>query len=192
MSKALISRLDRDEAKVSKLPEGPSHAPADTGSIHRELEKVKFLKFFGATDDTTIEAWLENMVMCFSLRDYTSNMKVHMAVFQLKGSTLLWWKMLLPQMNMVIEDVSWELFEERFWERYLSEEFIERQLNEFNALRQGDRTVPEYEAHFMELLLFALHLNTEKLKVNKFVFSLNVNIRVKVRILMPQMLHDVI
>jgi hypothetical protein len=78
--------------------------------------------------------------------DYTSNMKVCMVVFQLKGSTLLWWKMLLPQLNMVVEDVSWELFEERFRERYLSEEFIERQLNEFNALRQGGRTVPEYEA----------------------------------------------
>jgi hypothetical protein len=70
-----------------------------------------------------------------ALHDYTSNMKVYMAVFQLKGSALLWWKMLLPQLDMVIEDVSWELFEERFRERYLSEEFIERQPNEFNALR---------------------------------------------------------
>ena len=50
----------------------------------------------------------------------------------------------------------------------------------------------EYEAIFMELLWYAPHLNTEKLKVNKFVFSLNFNIRVKVRILMPQTLHDAI
>jgi hypothetical protein len=52
--------------------------------------------------------------------------------------------------------------------------------------------VPEYEAHFMELIWYALHLNTEKLKVNKFVFILNHNIHAKVRILMPQTLHDVI
>jgi hypothetical protein len=52
--------------------------------------------------------------------------------------------------------------------------------------------VPEYEACSMELLRYAPHLNTEKLKVNKFVFGLNVNIRVKVRILMPQTLHDVV
>jgi hypothetical protein len=130
--------------------------------------------------------------MCFALCDYTSNMKVCMVVFQLKGSALLWWKTLLPQLNMVVEDVSWELFEERFWERYLSDEFIECQLNEFNALRQGSRTVPEYEARYMELLRYAPHLNTEKLKVNKFVFGLNFNIRVKVRILMPQTLHDAV
>jgi hypothetical protein len=52
--------------------------------------------------------------------------------------------------------------------------------------------MPEYEAHFMELLRYAPHLNTEKLKVNKFMFGLNVNIRAKVRILMPQTLHDVV
>jgi hypothetical protein len=58
-----------------------------------------------------------------------------------------------------------------------------------------DRVVvrcPSMRPDFMELLRYAPHLNTEKLKVNKFVFSLNVNIRAKVRILMPQTLHDVV
>jgi hypothetical protein len=93
---------------------------------------------------------------------------------------------------MTIKDVSWELFKEWFQERYLSEEFTEHQLNEFNALRQDGPTVPEYEAHFMEFLRYAPHLNTEKLNVNRFLFGLNVNIRAKVRILMPHILHDVI
>jgi hypothetical protein len=52
--------------------------------------------------------------------------------------------------------------------------------------------VPEYEARFMELLRYAPHLNTEKLKVNIFVFDLNGGLREKVRILMPQTLHDAI
>jgi hypothetical protein len=192
MSKALSSSLERDEARVLAPPEGPPHSPISTGSIHCELEKVKFPEFFGASDDAAAEAWLENMAMCFTLRDYTYNMKVCMAIFQLKGSTLLWWKMLLLQLNMADEDVSWELFVEWFRERYLSEEFIEHQLNEFNALRQGGRTMPKYEAYFVELLRYAPHLNTEKLKVNRFVFGLNGNIRAKVNILMPQILHDVI
>jgi hypothetical protein len=52
--------------------------------------------------------------------------------------------------------------------------------------------VPEYKAYFMELLRYAPHLNTKKLKVNRFMFGLNVNIHAKVRILMPQTLHDVV
>ena len=120
MSKALISRLDRDEARASAPPEVAPRAPAVIGSIHRELEKVKFPKFFGASDGAAVEAWLENMAIRFALRDYSSNMKVHTMVFQLKGRALLWWKTLLSQLNMVVEDVSWELFEECFQERYLS------------------------------------------------------------------------
>jgi hypothetical protein len=42
----------------------------------------------------------------------------------------------------------------------------------------------------MELLRYVLHINTEKLKVNKFVFGLNFKIHKKVRIMMPQTLHD--
>jgi hypothetical protein len=52
--------------------------------------------------------------------------------------------------------------------------------------------VLEYEACFMELFWYAPHLNMEKLKVNRFVFGLNDNLHAKVRILMPQTLHDVI
>jgi hypothetical protein len=52
--------------------------------------------------------------------------------------------------------------------------------------------VPEYKARFMEFLWYAPHLNTDKLKVNRFLFGLNVSIREKVRILMPQILHDVV
>ena len=52
--------------------------------------------------------------------------------------------------------------------------------------------MPEYEAHFIELLRYAPHLNTKKLKVNRFVFILNGSLHEKVRIFMPQTLHDVI
>jgi hypothetical protein len=81
MSEALIGRLDRDDTRAPSLPKCPPRAPVSTGSIHRKLEKVKFLEFFCALDDAAIEAWLDNMVMCFSLHNYTSNMKVHMEVF---------------------------------------------------------------------------------------------------------------
>jgi hypothetical protein len=45
MSEALISRLDRDEARALAPAELLPCAPAVTGSIHRELKKVKFPEF---------------------------------------------------------------------------------------------------------------------------------------------------
>jgi hypothetical protein len=148
MSEALINHLHRDEA---------THVPnkvrqrATTGrvSFRREPEKGKFPEFLGATENMANEAWLENMAMCLALHDYTSNMKVCMAVFQLKG-----------EHSFMVEDAPTTTeygrrrgvmgtIEEWFQERYLSEEFIEIQLNEFNTLRKGSHMMPEYEARFL-------------------------------------------
>ena len=63
MFEALINFLDRDEARAPTPPEGPPRALVSTGSIHHELEKVKFPEFFGAPDGTAAEAWLDNMEM---------------------------------------------------------------------------------------------------------------------------------
>jgi hypothetical protein len=119
-------------------------------------------------------------------------MKVHMAVFQLKGSALLWWKTLLPQLNMTPKTCHGNY----------SRNNSERGTYQRNSLSitsmistpydRAVRTMPKYEAYFMELIRYALHINTVRLKVNMFLFGLNVNIRAKVRILMPQTLHDVI
>jgi len=52
--------------------------------------------------------------------------------------------------------------------------------------------VPKYKVHFMQFLRYALHLDTKKLKVKRFLFGLNVRIHAKVRIMMPQTLQNVI
>jgi hypothetical protein len=49
----------------------------------------------------------------------------------------------------------------------------------------------EYESRYMELLRYAPHLTTEKLKVKNFVFGHKFNMRAKVQILMPQSLNNV-
>jgi hypothetical protein len=69
--------------------EGSQYPQVVNNSVHKKIVKVKFPKFMGATDGLSAEAWLDNIAMCFTLRDYTSDMKVSMVVFQLKGSTLL-------------------------------------------------------------------------------------------------------
>jgi hypothetical protein len=114
MSEALINRLDRDEARVWHPLRFHCALRLVLVAFTVNLRRSNFLSSLVPRMAQLLEAWLENMVMCFSLHDYTSNMKVCMVVFQLKGSALLWWKTLLPQLNMAIEDVSWELFEERF------------------------------------------------------------------------------
>jgi hypothetical protein len=69
----------------------------------------------------------------------------------------------VPQLWMDVSKISWELFENNFRDNYLSEEFIERQLNELNSLIQNVRLILEYVARFMQSLRYVLHLNIKKL-----------------------------
>lgn len=135
MSSALIKHLECEQGGPVTQNEAPQSTTRN--DVHRDLEKVKFLEFCGSTNGHTIEAWLENMTMCFTLRGYTSNPKAKMGIFQLKRNTLLWWKTLLSKLRMYISEVTWKLFEEKFREHYLSQEFLERKLNEFNALKKS-------------------------------------------------------
>jgi hypothetical protein len=87
-----------------------------------------------AIDGSFGEALMESKVTCFSLRGYDLQREGLQGSLQLKRSALLQWKMLLPQLNMVVRAALWERLDERLWERYFSEEFIERQLDDFHAL----------------------------------------------------------
>jgi hypothetical protein len=82
--------------------------------IMRELQKIKLPEFARGCASECAEAWLEGMTRCFALRDYASNSKVKITIFQLRESTLNWWGNLERQLHLTPDTVSWELFEERF------------------------------------------------------------------------------
>jgi hypothetical protein len=106
----------------------------------------------------------------------TSSMKVCMVVFQLKGSALLWWKMLLPLLNMVVDDVSWELFEGWFRRGI----FLRNSLSISSTSSMPCDKVAAWcpsTRPILELLRYAPHQVTQKLKVNKFEFGLIVRIQ---------------
>lgn len=79
MSEALINCLEREHG--GPVIQNEVFQSTTRNDVRRDLEKVKFLEFRGSTDGQSAEAWLENMAMCFTLRDYTSNMKVKMGIF---------------------------------------------------------------------------------------------------------------
>jgi hypothetical protein len=79
MLDAMMDRLEREEGGVLMDVEGSQNPTSN--HVHREMEKVKFLEFWGSTNGQEIEAWLENMEMCFSLRITPLISSVHMGIF---------------------------------------------------------------------------------------------------------------
>jgi hypothetical protein len=98
---------------------GNPEASRDSGGgpppedITRELQKIKLSEFAGGRASECAEAWLEGMTRCFSLRDYASNSKEKITIFQLRDSALNWWGNLERQLHLTPDTVSWEIFEER-------------------------------------------------------------------------------
>ena len=90
------------------------------------METVKLPISKGNTKGEVAEAWLENMHICFELRNFSSNQKAKLDIYQLKESALLWWRNLESQLGYSMSTLTWERFEEEFQEKYLSTEYLER------------------------------------------------------------------
>ena len=59
-----------------------------TRDITRELQSIKPPKFSRSHASKQLETWLEAMIICFTLREYTSNLKANIEIFQLNDSDI--------------------------------------------------------------------------------------------------------
>lgn len=149
--------------------------------ISRELQKIKLPEFSRGRAGERVEAWLEGMTRCFTLKYYASVAKTKTTIFQLRGSALIWWGNMEKQLHLTTNNVPWELFEERFHAKYLPPYYQEQQARAFHALLQGNKTMEEYEMRFMKLVKYVPSLNIDERQAERFVYGLNPRIRALVR-----------
>jgi hypothetical protein len=147
---------------------GNPEASRDSGGgpppedITKNCRRSNFWSLSGGRASERAEAWLEGMTRCFSLRDYASNSKEKITIFQLRDNALNWWGNLERQLHLTPDTISWELFEERFQMKYLPAYYEEQQVGAFHALVQGNRTVEEYEIRFMELVKYVSYMDNDQ------------------------------
>jgi hypothetical protein len=128
--------------KMESPPSGTGNPEASRDSrggpppkdITQELQKIKLPDFSEGRASERAEAWFEGMTRCFVLRDYASNSKEKIAIFQLRDNALNWWGNLERQLHLTPDIVSWELFEERFRRKYLPAYYEEQYVGAFHAL----------------------------------------------------------
>ena len=115
--------------------------PRHIGDDIRELIRLGPPLFIGATEGTVAEAWIQSLQRCFGLRPYGSNLKARLAVHQLRGDASNWWHQEEKIGGVNMDTLTWETFLERFRERFLSEHFRQKQIEEFHSLHQRGLTV---------------------------------------------------
>jgi hypothetical protein len=89
--------------------------------LEGEFKKIKPSTF--DRDSKTreeVEAWLLDIKKYLQIYNYSSNMKVRMAIYNLKGKASIWWQDLKLAKGLKQEQMEWSYFSKYFKKKYLS------------------------------------------------------------------------
>jgi hypothetical protein len=174
-----IPKENNDEEKVSKRasknsgPEGGkvdsffegTPSAEDKTKIGRKRKHVdhiegEFKKIKSSTFDREsrtgeeVEAWLLYINKYFNIYNYSNNMKVRMAIYNLKGKSSIWWQDLKLVKGLKEKQMEWSNFKKYFKKQYLYKSYYERKTKAFYELRLGQMAMDDLINNFLELFRF--------------------------------------
>ncbi len=146
--------------------------------ILQDMKSLGCYPFTGKEDPQAARAWLKILLRAADDMRCAAHERVTIASRLLEGPALSWWEGLLARNS---NNLTWDKFLEEFDKQYHAEYYVEIKRQEFVGLRQGPRTVNEYEIAFRELSEYALDLvTTEKQMCKRFEQGLKLDIRDRV------------
>ncbi|XP_020082636.1 uncharacterized protein LOC109706252 [Ananas comosus] len=98
------------------------------------------------------ESWLAVMEALFEDIYTLEKDKVHLAAHYFDGSARLWWTQAKRNHSLEHASVTWEAFRETLLMEYFFESDNRKIKEDFRKLRQGGRSVREYEREFTHLI----------------------------------------
>ncbi|XP_028059897.1 uncharacterized protein LOC114263531 [Camellia sinensis] len=121
--------------------------------------------FKGGIAPLKAEVWVLGIEKMFDISLCTEAQKVLLAALTLEDEARRWWMLIRYEH----QGTNWAEILEVFCEKYFPPCIRDRNVIEFENLKQGNKTVAEYEAQFTKLARFALHMvNTDYKKARKF------------------------
>ncbi|XP_075515837.1 uncharacterized protein LOC142550643 [Primulina tabacum] len=110
----------------------------------------------------------------FNLVEYTPELRLKLAVYQLKDRAQLWWEATEEAIRESSQIISWEVFRTHFIQEYSPPSYYSAKEAEFNQLVQGNISVGEYASQFYALLAYVPHVsNSDRSKLSRFMQGLN-------------------
>ena len=116
-----------------------------------------------------MEAWLLDIKKHFYIYNYSSNMKVRMDIYKLKGKASIWWQDLKLSKGLKEKKMEWTYFKKYFKKKYLSKSYYERKTKESYELKLGHMFMEDLITKFIEFLRFVPYIKDEKVKVRRFL-----------------------
>jgi hypothetical protein len=136
--------------------------------------------FKGRYDPDGAQTWLKEVERVFRVMQCTDGQKVRFGTHMLAEEADDWWVSLQPTLEQDDAVITWAVFKREFLNRYFPEDVRGRKEIEFLELKQGNMSVTEYAAKFVELAQFYPHYtgdNAEFSKCIKFENGLRADIK---------------
>ncbi|XP_042448839.1 uncharacterized protein LOC122033740 [Zingiber officinale] len=140
--------------------------------------KDRFTLYLGGADPWAARSWLKNLESTFGYLSCTDEEKVELATYHLQDQAVTWWDM---QKTIFGEQrITWTMFREAFERQYFPATFCLARRQEFLSLKQGDRSVMEYNAEFSRLAEFCPHIVAQDYdRMQQFTHGLAAYIRIQ-------------
>ncbi|XP_028107654.1 uncharacterized protein LOC114306582 [Camellia sinensis] len=170
MAETLRQQQQLPQQQPPPLPVPPPaaqdfHAEDRTITLTKEFKKMKPPSFKGGIEPMKAEAWVLGIEKLFEVFPCTEAQKVQLVAFTLEDEARRWWILT----RTIHPGLTWDRFLELFYDKYFLQSMRDKKVTEFETLRQGNKTVAEYEAQFAELARFAPHMvDTDYKKARKF------------------------
>ena len=195
---------NKTEKSVSPRSKNRNYQEAESGNLsgqqdlkrqkvelQGEFRKIKPPTFDGEVEEAA-EAWLININKYFQVYEYNSNLKARLAIYQLRDKATLWWEEVKNVRVIDERDITWELFQQYFKNKYLTERFYDDKAKEFHDLKLGQMTIDDFVTKFTSLLRYVPYLREEKAKVQRFLSSLPAHMRERIEFVNPQTMDQAI
>ncbi|KAM3208934.1 hypothetical protein ACQJBY_063553 [Aegilops geniculata] len=131
-------------------------------------------KFDGTGTPMEAASWLRTMEKYMSASAVTPEEKVIYVRFQLKGLADDWWDGVCAAWATARGPLTWDVFVQQFTTKYYPASFREKMDFALRNIKQGNKTVDEYEAEFSKIVHFVEHINqNEREKARRFFEGLN-------------------
>jgi len=125
--------------------------------------------FKGRYDPDGAQRWLKEIERIFRVMQCNEVQRVRFGTHMLAEEADDWWVSILPTLEQGGGVVNWVVFRREFLERYFPEDVRGKKEIEFLELKQGNMSVTEYAAKFVELLKFYPHYTPETAEFSKFI-----------------------
>src|SRR4051812_30607938 len=118
--------------------------------------------FKGTHDPEGDQKWLKEIERIFRVIDCAENLKVRYVTHMLSEEADDRWLATRAELHASGITVTWAIFKREFLRRYFPEDVRGRKEVEFLELVQGNMTVLEYAAKFVELEKYYVHYNNDE------------------------------